>query len=72
LPLTRQWVEAYREQQLREHPCPDLQALMQRWGGYDHISLQAWNEYDQAMAEWRRAYRSPIELRALFQSYLNT
>jgi hypothetical protein len=55
LPLTRQWVDDYKRHlasQLEDNPCPDLQALVQRWGGYGNIPVEAWDAYDRAMAEW--------------------
>src|SRR5262249_60880807 len=46
---------------LRANPAPDLQALVERHGGYDKITPEAWAEYDRALAEWqeRRRHRPP-------------
>jgi hypothetical protein len=36
-----------------EYPrAPDLQALVERFGGYAKIPAEAWKEYDAAMAQW--------------------
>jgi hypothetical protein len=46
---------------LRKNPAPDLQQLVERFGGYDKITAEAWAAYDAAMAEWqlmRRAERA--------------
>jgi hypothetical protein len=38
---------------LRQYPRPpDLQELVERFGGYEKISPEAWAEFAAAMAEW--------------------
>jgi hypothetical protein len=34
---------------------PDLQALVDRFGGYDKITPEAWAEHDAAVARYRAA-----------------
>jgi hypothetical protein len=38
--------------------APDLQALVERFGGYHLITPEAWAEHDAAMAQWHRARRT--------------
>jgi len=59
LPLTRRWVEDYRNHLAGElrGACPDLQALVREWDGYSNIPLEAWGAYDRAMVEWQRLRR---------------
>jgi hypothetical protein len=62
LPLTRRWVEDYKNHIAGQlsGACPDLQELVQRWGGYDRIPPEAWSEYDLALAEWRNMRRGAL------------
>jgi hypothetical protein len=67
LPRTRQWVEDYRRHEadtkpveseptipLNEAGCPDLQALVRQYSGYDKITPELWAAWDRATAEARR------------------
>lgn len=38
---------------LREHPWPELQDLIDRFGGYSKITAEAWAEYDEAVRQWQ-------------------
>ena len=64
LPQTRKWVEGYKRHWLREHPCPDLQELVQQYGGYDKITPEAWAEYNLALIEWKNIRRGALLLGA--------
>ena len=64
LPLTPQWVEDYRRYGVdpksagvEDDSPPDLQELVERAGGYQHITPEEWAAYDQAMAAWQRRRR---------------
>ena len=47
---------------LRANPAPDLQALVERHGGYDKITREAWFvEHDRAVAEWQERRRRRSE-----------
>jgi hypothetical protein len=46
---------------LRDHPEPSLQELVERWGGYSHVPVEAWAEFDRRMARWREACRKRHE-----------
>jgi hypothetical protein len=37
--------------------APDLQALVEKFGGYHKITPEAWAEHDAAMAQWHRDRR---------------
>jgi hypothetical protein len=52
--MTSQSFEAW----LKYNPAPDLQELVRRFGGYDKITPEAWEEYDRAMAEWQERRRN--------------
>jgi hypothetical protein len=43
------------------NPAPDLQQLVERAGGYQHITAEQWAEYDQAMAVWQRRRRAVLQ-----------
>ena len=49
------------EQWLVRNPAPDLQQLVERAGGYQHITAEQWAEYDQAMADWQRRRRAVLQ-----------
>jgi hypothetical protein len=34
-------------------PPPNLQSLVQQFGGYDRIPFEAWATYDRDLARWR-------------------
>jgi len=69
LPLTRARVEDYKRWVAKGCPTPeeeaartavappDLQALVERVGGYDKITPAEWVEYHRAMAAWQRRRR---------------
>ena len=42
---------------LRANPAPDLQELFRQHGGYAKIPVEAWAEYDLALAEWEERRR---------------
>ena len=46
---------------LRRNPPPDLQVLVERFGGYDKIPSEAWAEFDRAMAAWHERRRTRAE-----------
>jgi len=46
---------------LRANPAPDLQDLVERFGGYSNITAEAWAEYDRAMADWQERRRRRSE-----------
>jgi len=46
---------------LAANPCPDLQKLIERAGGYDKITAEQWAEYDCAMADWQRRRRERLQ-----------
>jgi hypothetical protein len=74
LPLTRRWVEDYKRWAAEGYPTPveeaarkatstgppDLQELVERAGGYQHITPEEWAEYDRAMAAWQRWRRAGL------------
>jgi hypothetical protein len=41
---------------------PDLQALVEAWGGYDKVSSRAWAEYDAELAKWQSMVRDDSPL----------
>ena len=41
---------------------PDLQALVERHGGYDRITAEAWREHDAAMTRFHARVRGPAPL----------
>ena len=42
---------------LRDHPEPSLQELVDRWGGYSRVPVEAWQRFDADMKAWQQAYR---------------
>jgi hypothetical protein len=38
--------------------APDLQKLVAEYGGYNHITPEAWQAWDQANAEYQEARRA--------------
>jgi hypothetical protein len=40
------------DQKYPNNKAPDLQKLVERFGGYDRITPEAWAEHDAAMAQW--------------------
>lgn len=34
-------------------PPPDLQSLVEQFGGYDRITAEAWRKYNAELARWR-------------------
>jgi hypothetical protein len=46
------------DQWLKDNPAPDLQALGCQHGGYDKISQQQWETFDQAMDQWQARRRN--------------
>jgi hypothetical protein len=38
---------------LRRNPAPDLQKLVEQFGGYDKITPEAWQKYDADMEAWQ-------------------
>src|SRR5262249_41246310 len=55
----RQNVEA--EMRRDANPAPDLQALVERHGGYDKITPAAGAAYDRAIAEWQERRQRRME-----------
>ncbi len=39
-------------QWLKANPAPDLQALVERFGGYARVPPEAWAEFDRAKERW--------------------
>jgi hypothetical protein len=39
---------------------PDLQALVERYGGYDRITPRRWRIWDEANEEYQRAIRRDL------------
>jgi hypothetical protein len=46
---------------LAANPEPDLQALVERWGGFSRVPVEQWLDFDRRMARWREAYRKRHE-----------
>ena len=44
-------------QWLADNPVPDLQALVEQFGGFDRITAPAWEEFLRAREAWQMAYR---------------
>jgi hypothetical protein len=42
---------------LMQHPEPDIGDFVARYGDYSAIPLEAWREFDRAMATWQRLRR---------------
>ena len=42
---------------LHDHPEPSLAELVERFGGYSRVPVEAWAEFDRRMTRWREAYR---------------
>jgi hypothetical protein len=57
---------------LRRNPEPDLQELVERYGGFSKVPVEAWQEFDRRIFNWKDRYRrcrfyqdpqlSPLEL----------
>ena len=45
---------------LAANPPPDLQELVQQWGGFWNIPTEAWNAYRDEMARWQQARRDRL------------
>jgi hypothetical protein len=43
---------------LKINPAPDLLELVRRFGGYNKITAEAWEEFDRAMADWQQLRRA--------------
>ena len=41
----------------RHIPPPDLQELVQRYGGYDKITHEGWAQFAKDMAKWQKQVR---------------
>jgi len=72
LPRTRAWCEDYRrwirdgcptpDQEIAAPSAPpDLQELVKRAGGYQHITTEQWAEFDRQMAGWQARRRARVE-----------
>jgi len=42
---------------VKDNPLPDLQELVQRYGGFSKVPVDAWNEFDQQKAGWEACRR---------------
>jgi len=42
---------------LRDNPEPNLQELVERYGGYARVPIEAWRRFDADMKRWQEAYR---------------
>jgi hypothetical protein len=42
---------------LEKNPEPTLNRLIERFGGYNNITAEAWDQNDEAMKDWMRRYR---------------
>jgi hypothetical protein len=71
LPLTRKWRDEHRRwiregcptpEQEATGPIspPDLQELVERAGGYQHITAEQWAEFDRQRAEWEARRRDYV------------
>ena len=38
-------------------PEPNLQDLVERYGGYSRVPPEAWADFDHRMERWREAYK---------------
>ena len=38
---------------LKRSPAPDLQDLVQRYGGYHRVPADAWAQFDLDIADWQ-------------------
>ena len=47
-------------QWLARNPAPDLQELVERAGGYQHITAKQWAEFDRQRAEWEARRRDYV------------
>lgn len=46
------------ERWLKDHPPPDLQELIRKYGKYSQIPPEAWAEFEAAMEEWENLRKS--------------
>ena len=73
LPLARKWRENYRrwvregcptsEQEAARGAAPaasDLQTLVKRAGGYQHITAEQWAEFDRQRVDWEARRRDYV------------
>jgi hypothetical protein len=42
---------------LADHPEPSLQELIERYGGYARVPVDAWIDFDRRMQRWREVYK---------------
>ena len=47
---------------LKHHPAPDLQELVEHYGGYHLIPAWAWEQYDHRMAAWQTSAHATLEV----------
>jgi len=45
---------------LKTHPWPELQDLIDRFGGYNRITPEGWAEYDAAVEAWQTARKARL------------
>jgi len=42
---------------LKRNPAPDLQELVQRYGGFSRVPVEAWAQFDRAKQQWEARRR---------------
>jgi hypothetical protein len=42
---------------LKQNPEPNLQELVERYGGFSRVPVEAWQKFDKRMDDWKRRYR---------------
>jgi hypothetical protein len=42
---------------LKNNPEPSLAELVERWGGFSKVPVEAWKKFDRKMADWKLRYQ---------------
>jgi hypothetical protein len=42
---------------LKKNPEPDVRELVEKFGGWSRVPVEAWREFDRQMADWKARYR---------------
>lgn len=45
------------ESWISRNPPPDLEGMVERWGGWDKIPDEAWRRFSEDMVRWQDARR---------------